>query len=199
MMDLFTDFGSNLLPCDGEVNYYGRIVPAANEYLARLLTEIPWKHDQVSIGGQARLTKRQVAWFGDRHYAYTYSGVTRQAMLWCPLLLELRQIVEEKLDRRFNSCLLNLYADGSEGMAWHSDDEAELGVNTTIASLSLGAERRFLLKHKQTRQLVTVWLEHGSLLVMKGETQTHWLHSLPVTARVNTPRVNLTFRTILTT
>ncbi|TDW96975.1 alpha-ketoglutarate-dependent dioxygenase AlkB family protein [Dinghuibacter silviterrae] len=197
MIDLFTHYGTNLLPYDGEVRYFGPILAQANDYLARLLADIPWQHDQVFVQGQLRNTRRKVAWFGDHSFAYTYSGVAHHALPWTPVLNELKTIVQGVGKASFNSCLLNLYADGSEAMSWHSDNEASLGVNTTIASLSLGAERRFLFRHKKTRETVEVFLEQGSLLVMKGETQTHWLHSLPVTAKINKPRVNLTFRTFL--
>jgi alkylated DNA repair dioxygenase AlkB len=105
-------------------------------------------------------------------------------------------MVEAKTGETFNSCLLNLYHSGEEGMAWHSDGEKDLKKNGAIASLSFGAERRFLFKHKETKQNVSVQLEKGSLLVMKGSTQTHWLHRLPPTKKVKTPRINLTFRTI---
>lgn len=197
MMDLFTDYGTNLLPYDGEVNYYGRLLANPNHYFNALLTNIPWKNDRVFVNRELRNTKRKVAWYGNLRYAYTYSGVTRQALPWTEELLELKAAVENKLGTSFNSCLLNLYSDGFEGMAWHSDDEASLGKNTTIASLSLGAERKFMLKHKDTKITTALLLEHGSLLVMKGSTQTHWLHSVPPSAKILHPRINLTFRTII--
>lgn len=196
-MDLFTAYGDNLLPFDGEVNYYGKILSDADRYLSALLEKVPWKPDEAVINGQRITTRRRVAWYGDDRYAYTYSGTTRQALEWIPELTDLKAIVEQKLGEVFNSCLLNLYRNGSEGMSWHSDDEAALGHNTTIASLSLGAPRPFRLRHKKTGETIAVLLEHGSLLVMKGATQTHWLHSLPPKAKVTRPRVNLTFRTII--
>jgi alkylated DNA repair dioxygenase AlkB len=197
MMDLFTDYGTNLLPYDGEVNYYGRLPLNANHYFQALLDSIPWKNDQVFVNGEQRSTKRKVAWYGNRQYAYTYSGVTRQALPWTAELLELKTAIEKQLGTPFNSCLLNLYMDGSESMSWHSDDEAALGLNTTIASYSLGAERKFMFKHKHTKLTTSVLLEHGSLLVMKGATQTHWLHSIPPSTRILRPRINLTFRTMI--
>jgi len=109
----------------------------------------------------------------------------------------LKAIVEGLTDTIYNSCLLNLYHTGDEGMAWHSDDEKALGKDSTIASLSFGAERKFALKHRSTKYGTSVMLEHGSLLVMKGTTQSYWLHSLPKTKKVTTPRVNLTFRTMV--
>lgn len=189
----------NLLPYDGEVLYYGKIIAAdrLNYYLQRLSEDISWKNDEAVIFGKHIITKRKVAWYGDAEYAYTYSNVTKQALLWTADLLVLKQLVEELSGTRFNSCLLNLYHDGDEGMAWHSDDEKSLGKNTTIASLSFGAERKFAFKHKTAKQSLSLVLENGSLLVMKGATQTHWLHRLPKTAKVTRPRINLTFRTIV--
>jgi alkylated DNA repair dioxygenase AlkB len=147
---------SNLLPKDGTVNYYGKV-----------------------------LTSR---------VANQYS--TKQALAWTKELYELKQMVEEFAGTTFNSCLLNLYHNGDEGMGWHSDDEESIGKNNTIASLSLGAERKFLFKHKQTKQIVSLVLEHGSLLIMKDVTQANWLHSLAKSKNVTQPRINLTFRTI---
>jgi alkylated DNA repair dioxygenase AlkB len=110
--------------------------------------------------------------------------------------LQLKEIIENKSGETFNSCLLNLYHSGEEGMAWHSDGEKDLQKNGAIASLSLGAERKFAFKHKTTKRTVSILLEKGSLLIMKGDTQTNWLHRLPPTKKVKTPRINLTFRTV---
>ncbi|SEK72269.1 Alkylated DNA repair dioxygenase AlkB [Parapedobacter koreensis] len=200
-MDLFNieiDETKNLLPKDGIVNYYGSLLlPAvADHYLTSLLTTIPWKPDEAVIFGKHYLTKRKIAWFANIPYAYTYSNITKRALPWTPELVELKKLVEEKTGEHFNSCLLNLYPTGNEGMAWHSDGEKDLKKNGAIASLSLGAERKFSFRHKQTKETVSFLLPHGSLLVMKGTTQTHWLHRLPPTTRVKLPRVNLTFRTI---
>lgn len=199
-MDLFGhDPTANLLPRDGVVNYFGAILPhdEAWKLFDALRDTIPWKHDEVVINGQRIVTSRQVAWYGDSAFRYTYSGTTKQALTWTPDLLVLKTLVEERSAARFNSCLLNFYRDGGEGMSWHSDDEKSLGPNTAIASVSFGAERKFCFRHKRTKQETSVLLEHGSLLVMKGSTQTNWLHSLPKSARVTTPRINLTFRTIV--
>jgi len=189
----------NLLPQDGIVNYYGKIFSEkeADFYLEKLLSTIEWKNDEAIIYGKHIITKRKAAWYGDSNYSYTYSNTTKHALPWTAELMVLKERVEELTKAKFNSCLLNLYHDGNEGMAWHSDDEKSLGKNTTIASLSFGAERKFSLKHKITKETVSVLLESGSLLVMKGSTQTHWQHSLPKTTKVKTPRVNLTFRTIV--
>lgn len=201
-MDLFNpEFNaqSNLLPQDGTVIYYGRILDLskANWFLDKLLESIEWKNDQAIIFGQLITTKRKVAWYGDMNFKYHYSKITKEALPWTEELLILKQLVEEKTAETYNSCLLNLYHDGSEGMAWHSDAEKDLKKNGAIASLSFGAQRKFAFKHKNTKETVSLQLEHGSLLVMKDETQTHWLHRLPPSKKINKPRINLTFRTIV--
>ena len=199
-MNLFnSDPLPNLLPFDGTVLYYGKVMnhPTANAYLNTLLQSVEWKNDEAIIYGKHIITKRKVAWYGDRNFSYTYSNTTKQALIWTKELLEVKQLTEKLTGETFNSCLLNLYHNGNEGMTWHSDDEKSLGLNTSIASISFGAERKFSLKHKVSKDTVTQVLENGSLLLMKGTTQTNWLHSLPKTKKVNGPRVNLTFRTIV--
>ena len=189
---------SNLLPRDGTVIYYGIIMALkeSNQYLDLLLHNILWQNDEAIIFGKHIITRRKVAWYGDSNYFYTYSNTTKQALEWTKELSDLKQIVEQRTETKFNSCLLNLYHDGNEGVTWHSDNEKGLGSNTTIASLSFGAERTFSFKHKQTKQTISIILEHGSLLVMKDTTQMHWLHSLPKSKKITRPRINLTFRTI---
>ena len=200
-MDLFTsdpDPSMNLLPRDGEVHYYGKLFSKkeADEYYNYLVRSIEWKNDEAIIFGKKIITKRKVAWYGDRDFEYTYSKVTKRALPWTEELLILKSIAEEQSGETYNSCLLNLYHTGEEGMAWHSDGEKDLKKNGAISSMSFGAERKFAFKHKTTKETVSVFLEHGSLLVMKGSTQTHWLHRLPPTKLIKAPRVNLTFRTI---
>ena len=201
-MDLFSntiDENTNLLPSDGTVNYYGRVLSTekATDYYEILLDSIHWKHDEAIILGKHFVTKRKVAWYGNDEYAYTYSNTTKQALSWTKELLELKTLAEQKTNTQFNSCLLNLYHNGDEGMAWHSDSEKSLGKDTTIASISLGAERKFAFKHKDSKQVISLILEHGSLLVMKDATQSNWLHRLPPTKKINRPRINLTFRTMI--
>lgn len=199
-MDLFnTATEQNILPYDGEVIYYGHVVSEdkAKQYYNVLLQEIPWQHDEALIYGKRIITKRKVAWYGDDSYNYTYSKTTKTALPWTKTLLELKELVENNCGTKFNSCLLNLYHDGDEGMAWHSDDEKALGKNTVIGSLSFGAVRKFSFKHKQTGEKRELILDNGSLLVMKGTTQTHWLHRLPKSTKIKHPRINLTFRTIV--
>lgn len=200
-MDLFDtsyDPQQNLLPMDGEVNYYGKVLSnaEADRFLTTLLENIEWKNDEAIIFGKKIITKRKVAWYGDSDFSYTYSGITKTALHWTPELLELKKIAEELCGAQFNSCLLNLYHDGSEGMTWHSDAEKDLKKNGSIGSFSFGAERKFAFKHKKTGETRSIVLGHGSFLVMKGETQQNWLHRLPPTTKINSPRVNLTFRTI---
>jgi alkylated DNA repair dioxygenase AlkB len=199
-MDLFnTNAITNILPFDGEGLYYGKILSQAQAgyYFENMLREIEWKNDEAIIFGRHIITKRKVAWYGNRQYSYTYSKTTRYALPWTTGLLELKSRVEKVSGATYNSCLLNLYHDGDEGMAWHSDDEKALAPNSAIGSLSLGATRKFCFKHKQTKQVVSILLESGSLLVMQGATQKNWLHRLPKAKRVTQPRVNLTFRTMV--
>ena len=197
-MDLFNT-SSNILPYDGEVNYCGQIInnKKAHQYFDHLLHNIKWENDKAIIFGKLITTKRKVAWYGDQPYEYTYSKTTKLALPWTKELLELKKIVEKNTGETFNSCLLNLYHSGDEGMAWHSDGETDLKKNGAIGSLSFGATRKFSFKHKNTKQTVSILLEKGSLLVMKGTTQSNWLHRLPPTKKVKLPRINLTFRTII--
>ncbi len=199
-MDLFSsDPLENILPFDGEVNYYGRVLNHEQErrYYQTLLDTIEWKNDEAVIFGKRIVTQRKVAWYADKPFEYTYSNTTKRALPWTADLIALRERVEKCTGETYNSCLLNLYHSGAEGMAWHSDGEKDLKRDGAIGSLSLGVDRKFSFKHKATKQTVSLVLEAGSLLVMKGTTQTHWLHRLPPTRRVKSARINLTFRTIV--
>tara|TARA_B110000459_G_scaffold43210_2_gene47432 strand:- start:12448 stop:13050 length:603 start_codon:yes stop_codon:yes gene_type:complete len=199
-MNLFEDdIEKNWLPKDGTVNYFAKIFNQneADYFTEKLLTNIEWRNDEAIIFGKKIITKRKVAWYGEKEFEYTYSKITKHALIWTTELLELKKKVEEKTGESFNSCLLNLYHSGNEGMAWHSDNEKNLKSNGSIASLSFGATRKFSFKHKKSKEKVGIFLEHGSLLVMKGETQRHWLHMLPTSKKIFGPRVNLTFRTII--
>lgn len=186
----------NLLPYDGVLLYISDFLPTeeANRTFYSLLEGIEWKPDEAILYGKHITTKRSVAWYAEKGFSYRYSGTTKTALPWSPDLLELKSKVEIASNEKFNSCLLNLYHDGSEGMAWHSDDETSLSPNSTIASVSLGAERIFRFKHKKTKEPVELQLEHGSLLLMKDVIQRFWLHSLPKAMKVKRPRINLTFR-----
>ncbi|HAP58554.1 MAG TPA: alpha-ketoglutarate-dependent dioxygenase AlkB [Cytophagales bacterium] len=199
-MDLFNpNPHANLLPQDGEVIYYGPIIPVnrATAYFEDLFQNLPWKADEAILHGKHYVTDRKVVLMGDRPFVYRYSGVTKTALPWAEPVLELKQLAEKTTGHTYNSCLANLYHNGSESMAWHSDGERNLQKDGAIASVSLGAERKFSFKHKDTQAKVDVLLQHGSILVMKGTCQTHWLHRLPPTKKVQRPRISLTFRTIV--
>jgi alkylated DNA repair dioxygenase AlkB len=198
-MDLFSsEIVKNILPCDGVTNYHGIILDtnACNFYFETLMNTIHWKNDEAIIFGKKIITKRKVAWFGTSAFSYKYSGITKTAVLFTKELLALKKIVEKESGETYNSCLLNLYHTGEEGMGYHSDGEKMLKKNGAIASISLGVARTFSFKHKENKQRIDIVLENGSLLVMKKGTQTNWLHRLPPTKKVNSPRINLTFRTI---
>lgn len=153
-MNLLNDKFVNVLNRDGEANYYGKIMTAseANTYYDLLLKNINWKNDEAFYHGKHIVTKRKVAWYGDQGFLYTYSNTTKQALPWTEELIDLKIKIELITNSTFNSCLLNLYHDGNEGMTWHSDDERSLGKNTVIASVSFGAERKFSFKHKSTKK-----------------------------------------------
>jgi len=198
-MDLFSsETVKNILPFDGITNYHGVVFnkKQCGFYYRKLLETIDWKNDEAIIFGKKIITKRKVAWYGESAFSYKYSGIIKTANIFTKELLQLKKIVEKESGETYNSCLLNLYHSGEEGMAYHSDGEKMLKKNGAIASLSLGATRKFSFKHKENKQRIDVILENGSLLVMKEGTQTNWLHRLPPTKRVQAPRVNLTFRTI---
>ena len=191
-------FPENVLPRDGHSFYFGRILSSEEQqqYFQQLLENVDWQHDEVMIFGKKIVTARKTAWYGEKEFEYTYSKMTKKARLWIPQLLPIKRKVEEVTGLEFNSCLLNLYHSGEEGMSWHSDAEAELGKHPAIASVSLGVQRRFVFKHKTSAEKVELRLEPGSLLLMAGETQQYWLHSLPKSKKIKEPRINLTFRNI---
>ena len=199
LLDQIIDNQKNWLPYEGTVNYYGKLwnQEQADFYFKQLLETIEWRNDEVILFGKRITTKREVAWYGDKPYEYTYSNTTKRALPWTKELLELKIIIEKESGESFNSCLLNLYHSGDEGMGWHSDAEAELKKNRAIASVSFGAKRKFVFKHKESKHKVELFLEHGSLLIMKDTTQSFWLHTLPKSKKIITPRVNLTFGSVL--
>ena len=198
MTDLFDSpiYLQNLLPKNGEVTYYGKLMnqQEADSCFLGLMRDIEWKNDEVKIFGKQIITKRKVAWYADGGVSYTYSNTTKAGLNWTKELFKLKTLIEEITKESYNSCLLNLYHDGDEGMGWHSDDEKSIVKHSAIASVSFGAERKFVLKHKATAETVSQHLTDGSLLLMKGETQTYWLHALTKTKKVKSPRINLTFR-----
>ena len=177
--------------------YYAGVVPAAeaNSILACLWKELDWRQQEITLFGRRVLQPRLTAWYGDPGTAYSYSGLQLEPLPWHPLLKKLKHRLESFTGETFNSVLANAYRNGSDSMGWHSDDEKELGHQPTIASLSFGAERRFLVREKGQRSIALV-LQHGSLLVMKGESQSRFQHSLPKTRRTASLRINLTYRMV---
>lgn len=189
----------NLLLQDGEVYYIAEVFneDASAVFYKSLLEEIPWQQDEVKVFGKTYITSRKTAWYADGDLTYTYSGVKKQALSWTPTLLTIKAQVEKVCGIKFNACLLNLYHNGEEGMGWHSDNEPELGQFPEIASVSFGAQRRFDFKHQSLPNKISVILENGSLLWMRGACQRYWKHALPKTKKVKDMRINLTFRNIL--
>ena len=187
---------TNLLPFDGEACYFGKLFsePESDQIFVALLNSIEWQPERVKLFGKEIILKRKTAWYGDSAYEYRYSGTAKTAKLWNELLLEIKHRVEKITNESYNCCLLNLYHEGDEAMGWHSDDEQTIAADSAIASVSFGASRRFLFRHKKTLEKIQIVLETGSVLLMKGQTQRNWMHSLPKTAVKTGPRINLTFR-----
>ena len=184
------------MPYDGEVYSFVQIFSTekALHYIEKLKHEINWQNDQVKMYGKTIVCKRQTAWMGEDHFEYTYSGITKKAEIFTPSILEIKNEIEAVCKKKFNSCLLNYYKDGNEGMSWHSDNEKTMGKEPVIASLSLGAARKFSFKHNKSKQKVDLFLENASLIIMQGETQTNWKHALPQSSRIKSARINLSFR-----
>ena len=185
---------------DGIAIYTDSLIPTEKSefFLLQLSKNIQWKNDESVIFGKHYITRRKTAWYGDGPFNYTYSKIKRTALPWTNELLEIKHVVENNESTKFNSCLLNFYHDGDDGMGWHADNEKELKKNSVIASVSLGAERKFSFKHKKNKEKIDLILGNGSLLVMKEQIQTHWIHQLPKSKKIKEPRINLTFRTICT-
>ena len=187
---------NNILTKDGQAFYYGQIFSAqeCTDWFEILMNNIEWQQDEVIIFGKKIITARKMQWYAATEKEYEYSKVKRTARIFTEELVRLKSIVEEKTGATFNSCLLNLYHDGNEGMGWHSDGESSLVHNAPITALSFGAERKMLFKNKASKENVSVFLENGSLLLMGKDSQTNWLHSIPKTKKVSKPRISLTFR-----
>ncbi len=168
----------------------------SNAVYDRLIKNIDWNFDQIHIFGKKMVLKRRIAWYGDEDKIYKYSGTTKVPLKWNKTLYLIKNIIENHINYSFNSVLLNEYGSGQEGMGWHSDDEKELGPSPTIASLSLGASRDFYFRSNKDHSIVKLHLENGSLLIMQGETQHFWKHSLPKRLKLTEGRINLTFRKI---
>ena len=189
----------NIINYDGQAIYFGVIFnDQENEsYYNDLFNKIEWRNEVVVMFGKEITTKRKVAFYADKEIEYTYASKTKIGMQWNETLLAIKQTIESFTKVSYNACLLNLYHDGTESMGWHSDDEKEIVPNSSIASVSFGAERKFSFKHKSSKETISVMLENGSLLEMKGSIQKNWLHAMPKTSKVNTPRINLTFRKMI--
>lgn len=188
--------GVELLPRDGSALLYSNFLTKAEaDALESILyDQLNWQSDIVKIFGRTLETQRKMAWYADMPFDYKYSGISHLAADWHPVLRDLRDVISSRSGYYFNSCLANKYENGAESMGWHSDDEASMAPDFPIASISLGAERRFLFRHRSTKEKKEVLLPHGSLLLMIPPTQKQWLHCLPKMAAIKRARVNLTFR-----
>ncbi len=189
----------NLLPYDGEVYYMSSFLdePTSTNIFNSLIVTQSWQHDEVIMFGKKIITARKVVWVGDENINYKYAGILKRPVPWTGPLVELKTMVQDATHNRFNSCLLNLYENGKQGMSWHSDDEKSLGENNIIVSMSFGAVRKFAFRHKVTQEKISVMLENGSVLIMKGQTQNKWHHALMKSTSVQEARINLTFRNIV--
>lgn len=188
----------NLLPKDGVAHYHPEFISSHNsaKLMTQLLESLSWEEDRLLMFGRMVTTRRKVVWIGDPKCDYTYSGIKRRAQRWTAELLLVKGQLEDLTKSKFNSCLLNLYHDGNDGMGWHSDDEKELDATSPIASLSLGATRKFAFRHKKDKTTHSILLENGSALIMHAPTQEYWQHALQKTKKIDEPRINLTFRSI---
>ena len=186
----------NILPQDGIALYYDKIVndDEVKQLYDALLNNIHWENERVIMFGKEIITKRKVALYSDPSIAYRYASKTKIGLPWTITLLTIKNTIESITKESYNACLLNLYHNGEESMGWHSDNEKEIIANSSIASLSLGASRKFSFKHKETKESVSIELANGSLLEMKGSVQTHWWHALLKSKKVTDGRINLTFR-----
>lgn len=190
----------NLLPFDGEVLLYPNAFTSAESdaFLDGLIHEVPWKHEAITMFGRQVMQPRLTAWYGDTGKSYSYSGITMQPLVWTETLLQIKNKADNIAGVSFNSALLNYYRDGNDSMGWHRDNEKELGINPVIASISFGVARKFQLRHYSDKTgLTNILLTHGSLLLMRGETQHYWEHQLPKVKDHMGGRVNITFRVII--
>jgi alkylated DNA repair dioxygenase AlkB len=190
----------NILPYNGEVYYFKDVFSPlqCEKYLTELQSEIRWKHEPIKIFGKEIMQPRLTAWYGDEGRSYTYSGVTMEANSWTENLAEIKSAIQDITRSTYNSALLNLYRDGKDSIGWHRDNEKMLGIAPVIASVSFGVARTFQLRNYNDKKIIrSIDLAPGSVLLMKGETQRHWQHRLPVAKKTSSPRLNITFRTVL--
>ena len=186
---------------DAEIILYRHFfdLTESNLYFENLLTEVAWEQESILMFGKMTPLPRLTAWYGDPKTSYTYSSLKNEPLPWSEALLEIRQQLSELTDGTFNSVLLNLYRNGSDSVAWHADDEKELGVSPTIASVSFGQTRKFAFKKKDAgTEVLSIDLNHGDVLIMSGETQQNYLHQIPRSAKKMEPRINMTFRSVYT-
>ena len=186
----------NILPQDGIALYYEKIVndDEVKQLYESLLNNIHWENERVIMFGKEIVTKRKVAFFSDPSISYRYASKTKIGLPWTNTLITIKNRIESITKETYNACLLNLYHNGEESMGWHSDNEKEIITNSSIASLSLGANRKFSFKHKVSKETMSIELTNGSLLEMKGSVQAHWWHALLKSKKVTAARINLTFR-----
>lgn len=199
-MDLFSsETHPNLLVGNSVVELHPAVFNRAESqsYFEALLAQIPWEHDEVILFGKRIVTQRKMAWYASNEIPYSYSNSTKNALPWNDVLTEIKSKIEALTDEKFNACLLNLYHDGNEGMGWHSDDEKSIVPQSTIVSVSFGSTRKFVFRNKKDKSQVSVMLESGSVLLMKGATQNEWQHALMKNQKVKSPRINLTFRQMI--
>ena len=187
---------SNLLPYDGMVNYHPMAFSTEeiNTFFECLSTEITWQQDVVKLFGKTYITERKVAWYAEKPFIYRYSGQSKVALVFSQTLIDIKLRVEKLTGSEYNACLLNFYHSGSEGMGWHSDNEKSISPNSSIASVSLGAARKFQFKHKTHGQKIDLILDSGSVMDMRDASQEFWLHALPKNTKIKGERINLTFR-----
>ena len=186
----------NIIHQDGIALYHEKVISGEEikPLYDELLNNINWENERVVMFGKEIITKRKVAFYSDPSIAYTYASKTKIGLPWGDPLIKLKNMVESVTKQAYNACLLNLYHNGEEAMGWHCDNEKEIVANSSIASLSIGATRKFSFKHKVTKETISIQLENGSLLEMKGTIQSHWLHALPKSKKITESRINLTFR-----
>ncbi|HEA20755.1 MAG TPA: alpha-ketoglutarate-dependent dioxygenase AlkB [Pricia antarctica] len=199
MNELFPKTNRLNLP-DSDITYFPNFLDEdiANGYFECLKKEVPWQQDNIKVFGKVYPQPRLTALYANNGKPYSYANVTMQAYEFSDVLLKIKELIETKTDLKFTTCLLNRYRNGKDSNGWHADNEKELGLNPVIASITLGQERYFHLKHRTDKNSKhKLLLEHGSLLLMQGATQHHWLHQIPKTARPIGERINLTFRVIL--
>lgn len=199
MLGELFDTHENLLPHKGEAYFYPDFFPKeqSDVFYRTLLEEVNWKQEPIKLFGKEIMQPRLTAWYADAGKTYSYSGITMPGNKWTEPLLKIKSAVEKVSQVTFNSALLNLYRNGQDSMGWHRDNERELGHNPTIASVSFGADRLFQLREYASKSgLKSLLLSHGSVLLMRGETQPHWEHRVPKTNKVNVARINITFRIV---